>query len=180
MTETVQESLPPPVAAVRWWRALRDATGPGGGAARARFARLRRLDPKDAAAAIPALHEIIADSRARSDESIDGILLMGTVLAHVHDDDRARGVAAALASRKPGSENPLMHPLRFQRLLQTRDDADLHRGMVRAIRLLDGRANVDDLAWSLYSWNDRVRRAWAIAYYENAPARPQGSSNAER
>ena len=62
-----------------------------------------------------------------------------------------------------------MSEARFRRLLQARDDADLTRRLVRAVKMLKGKANVADLAAAIWWWNDRTRQTWAFRYLDAEP-----------
>ncbi|MBN2701188.1 MAG: type I-E CRISPR-associated protein Cse2/CasB [Methylothermaceae bacterium] len=66
-------------------------------------------------------------------------------------------------------ERVLVSELRFRRLLRYQSTEELYRPMIRVLALLDHRANLFDLAESMYWWGDRVRKDWAFAYFPNLP-----------
>ena len=66
------------------------------------------------------------------------------------------------------NEPPVVSELRFRRLIQ-RDRADLYVSMIRVLRMLDNKANLHDLAYSVYFWGDNVKRRWAFDYFPNTP-----------
>jgi CRISPR system Cascade subunit CasB len=69
-----------------------------------------------------------------------------------------------MAKHRGDSKSPIVSSLRFRRLLQL-DRNHLYRPMVRIIRMLDGAANLYDLADSMYFWGDHVQRRWAFDYF---------------
>jgi CRISPR system Cascade subunit CasB len=149
-----------------WWHAL---NGNGGrlGRDRAAFAELRRsVDPIDLAF-IPAFGELRRRLGAKSDPQLRSAAMIAHVLAHVREDD-ARPVARALGPT-PGDEHAAMSEARFRRLLQAREDDDLARRLIRAVRMLKGKANIADLARAVWYWNDRTRREWAFRYLNAEP-----------
>ena len=90
------------------------------------------------------------------------------VLSHVRENDPAVPVAKAMGSKKAGSETSVVSDLRFRRLLALDSAADsqqLHLTLIRVIRMLGNKANVKDLARSLFYWNDRTKKQWASLYY---------------
>ena len=42
--------------------------------------------------------------------------------------------------------------------------------MIRLVRLLGGSVDIVSLANGIYWWNERTKKEWAYAYYENAPS----------
>lgn len=85
------------------------------------------------------------------------------LLAHV----RQRNPDQSLAIQMAGSP-PVVSELRFRRLIQ-RNRADLYVSMIRILRMLGNRANLHDLANSVYYWGDDVKRRWAFDYFPNTP-----------
>lgn len=73
----------------------------------------------------------------------------------------------SLAGQMAGNP-PTVSELRFRRLIQ-RDRADLYISMIRVLRMLNNRANLQDLAYSVYFWGDGVKRKWAFDYFPNTP-----------
>ena len=85
------------------------------------------------------------------------------LLAHVRDEEE-KVLAEQMAGK--GKPKPAISELRFRRLLQ-RDREELYTSMVRVLRLLNNKANLYDLANSVYYWGDRIKRDWAFAYFSN-------------
>jgi CRISPR system Cascade subunit CasB len=87
-----------------------------------------------------------------------------------------RSLAAQMGSPKPGSDRVPVSELRFRRILATDDLAELYTQLRRAISLLDGTANLIDLARVLCRWRPIAeqnpydpRKNWAYDYYAAAP-----------
>ena len=85
------------------------------------------------------------------------------LLAHVRTTTNQE-----LAVQMAGKPKPVISELRFRRLLQ-RDRKELYSTMVRVLHMLGNKANLHDLANSVYYWGDRVKRDWAFAYFPNTP-----------
>ena len=91
--------------------------------------------------------------------------LVAGVLSHVRDN-RNEPVALVMGgSSRQGADSPLVSDLRFRRLMRTEDDDSLFIMMIRMVRMMDNRANVKDLAESLFFWNDTTRKKWTSRYY---------------
>lgn len=94
-----------------------------------------------------------------------------------HKPRRKASFAEQLATHPVGGTKPPMSELRFQQLQKSRTTGDFYRGIVRAIRLLDGRVNIISLAEDILHWhqefndrpdkNPRNRLAvrWATDYF---------------
>ncbi len=63
---------------------------------------------------------------------------------------------------------PVVSELRFRRLLQ-KDRKELFIAMIRVLRMLDNKANLHNLANSVYYWGDRTKHEWAFTYFPNTP-----------
>lgn len=145
-----------------WWKRIANDRG-----ARA---ELRRAKTLMEVTLIPAFHDLYRRLGATRWRDPTRIALVAGILARVEIDNRASRFAEQLATTDERRTKAPMSGLRFRRLLQ-HDDADaLFSAMGRAVRLVDKKANVRDLATSLYYWNDRTRRDWAFAYYAKAPS----------
>jgi CRISPR system Cascade subunit CasB len=97
---------------------------------------------------------------------------MSDVKQHI---DNSR-FATQLGSPNPGSEKARVSELRFRRILATDDVGELYTQLRRAISLLDGTANLIDLARVLFRWRPIAeqnpydpRKDWAYDYYAAAP-----------
>jgi len=170
--------------ALAWWRELKglsaegDKTGKGDPGA---LARLRR-----AATPVEALTEgravelaILLGVAPQDHERLKRIGALAHVLAHVKDHRDGR-MAEMLGPDDKG-ENAAMSTLRFQRLLAARTPAELMSRMRGAVRLLDGSANILDLAEAFCWWGDNIRIRWTYAYWGAShaapPATPAASSS---
>ncbi len=85
------------------------------------------------------------------------------LLAHVREQT-SQDLAEQMAGKPP-----VVSELRFRRLLQ-RNRGDLYAAMIRVIRMLKYRANIFDLAKSVYYWGDGIKKEWAFAYFPKTPA----------
>lgn len=66
--------------------------------------------------------------------------------------------------RKEG-DRPVVSELRFRRLLRY-ERKDLYRPMVRILSLLDNRANLFELAEVVFWWGPKIKKQWALMYFE--------------
>ena len=89
------------------------------------------------------------------------------LLAHV------RTTTGARLARQMAGDPPVVSELRFRRLLQ-KDRRELFVALIRILRMLNHRANLYDLANSVYYWGDRTKRDWAFAYFPHTPGRASG------
>lgn len=164
MTVEEQESKPretPESVVLRWWEGLKENKGGR--------AMLRRAHSLSEVLFVPAYHDLLRRLKKTGWYSETRVALIAGVLAHVKDHDPSAVFAAQLAAPKEGRDNPRFSDKRFRRLVQNQTHDELFNPVIRAVRQIDGRANVADLANGLYWWNDRVRREWIFAYYEKAP-----------
>lgn len=145
---------------LNWWRDLENRRG--------ERAELRRAHTLSEIIFTVAFQRLWQRLRGTKWHSVDGVALVAGVLAHVRTHDPKEHFAAQLAQPVHG-DKPHYSGLRFRRLLQHRDRGELLDPMLRALALIDRRANVSNLADSLYWWGDRVRRDWAFDYYGRNP-----------
>ncbi|PID44744.1 MAG: type I-E CRISPR-associated protein Cse2/CasB [Proteobacteria bacterium] len=85
------------------------------------------------------------------------------LLAHIRQDNPNQGLAVQMAGSPPE-----VSELRFRRLIQ-RDRADLYVSLIRILRMLGNKADLHDLANSVYYWGEQVKRDWAFDYFPNTP-----------
>ena len=83
------------------------------------------------------------------------------VLSHVKQMQSGK-VAEQMAMAS--GDKPVVSELRFRRLLQC-ERSELYVALIRVIRILDGCADIHDLANDCYYWGDNVRKCWAFNYY---------------
>lgn len=175
-------------AGFKWWGAFRNGNEirPG---MRGTLARLRRSDN-----ALDALREaetfalfgdlklISRDAfaneeayRAAAAPALARVAVLASVLAHVTQHDKTP-LGRALGPPRNG-ESAKLKPLRLARLLAARGDEEIRDQFRRAVRLLDGSANVGDLAWLILTWDrdeigDRARTLFAFAYHDASEHAP--------
>lgn len=166
-----------------WWRdnCQSPTRGP------ATRAQLRRCRSNTEAAALPAalvlarrLGALRPEARP-SDPSIDTVLGLARVLAHVKADAPERPMRAAGWKSFPkkdgkggaGDDRPRLAEARFRRLLEVEAGEKQVMAFVRLVALLGGSVNVSALANDFLRWNaSDTRRRWAFDYYAAAIAAP--------
>lgn len=165
---------PKTTAAQDWWRDLdtRD---------RAAKARLKRAD-LDAAMIDEATLRLFRRLGRRTPRDLSRVAALAAVLATVRDDTgrgapfaRQIGFSRLPADpQKPEADNkPALSVLRFKRLMSAGDDADLARQFRRAVDLLGGKANVDDIRRVVLAWHlPETRRGFAFDYFGAGIAAP--------
>jgi CRISPR system Cascade subunit CasB len=166
-TEQAQE-------AVRWWRGLQSYFSNGERnpqADRAALAHLRRADLFQAMQEPQTFVLFAALGKRRPDELPD-VALCAAVLANVRGDrpeHPARTLGPPSASL---SEQALMKPLRFRRLIEADTPQGRLDALRRAVRLADGRVNVRELAQACLDWSEGRRQRWIFEYYNAGFAAP--------
>jgi len=167
-----------------WWKALDSSESEKGEgmhlADRGDRARLRRCRDIDDVLLTPVYygvrHELV--KRGLSPHSLSDRKLAAVVglLAWIDEDDFSEAFSRQLARRRKDSQDAKLSGLRFRRLLDIEDRNELYHEMIGVLRLLDGKANVEDFARQLYAWgpdsSNWVRRRWAEDYYTAAPDEP--------
>lgn len=153
----------------QWWHDYVEPLPHRRGAARAAMARLRRTHTAMDALMEPATLDLARRLGRTRPQDLPRVGMVAAVLAHVRENDdrpvaRAAGPASPSADPKKDDENAVVKYGRFRRLLQA-DDDDLVDQMRRLVRLLGGKANVADLAYSIFYWGDRTRQRWVFDYY---------------
>lgn len=137
---------------LRWWsHALADRQS---GRARALAARLRRAGPIDALAEAE-VHDL---ARALGLRDGAGLARLVILLAEVREH-----VPPTLARRLGGAE-PVLSPLRFQRLMRA-NDAELPEALRRAVVMAERKCNVAALGQDVLFWSDTTRARWCFHYY---------------
>lgn len=171
-------------AAKAWWDALQPIETKDGRKRpgnRAALARLRRsADPWDAAAEPATLDLFRALGLQSSDAArmLGRVAVLASVLAHVRaDSSKLVGRALGPTGSAKDGEGAAMTSLRLARLLAARGDEEIATAFRRAVALLDGKANVGDLAWLMLAWDqdewgDRTRTLFAFAYHDASAHAP--------
>jgi CRISPR system Cascade subunit CasB len=154
----------------RWWsECIGDRSAPAG--PRAELKRARTIEE---VVFVPLFHDLrrrLADTGWRM---TDRLALVAGVLAHVRENGGGSPFPSQMAVPAEGSRNrPRVAPSRFRRILRLGDEDrdELFLQIRRIVALLDGKVNVGDLADSLYWWNERTRKSWALKYYEHVDER---------
>lgn len=142
----------------QWWNDLQERNGDR--------AELRRAKTVADVILLPIFHRACLRFKPFFKEDEQWEVRLAAVLglmAHI----RHANPEQALALQMAGSP-PVVSELRFRRLIQ-RDRADLYVSMIRVLRILGNKANLHDVANSVYYWGDKVKRDWAFAYFPNTP-----------
>src|SRR6266571_4740076 len=132
-----------------WWMALEADKG--------ERAELKRAENPLRVAFSPAYHDLLyrlqeADYRLGAG-SREWLALLAGLAAHVKQHTaNERSSATQRGSPKSGSDRAPVSELRFRRILAIDDLGELYTQLRRAISLLDGTANLIDLARVLRRW----------------------------
>ncbi len=131
-------------------------------------AQLRRCKTPEEVVMVPAFHRLCRRVRPLMKGEREGwemrMAAIAGLLAHVRKLDPRKTLAEQMAEKKPGTDSPTVSELRFRRLLQ-RDRRELYGTLIRMFGLLNKKANLFDLARSVYYWDDKERKRWAFAYF---------------
>ncbi len=141
-------------------------------------AELRRLSEPLDACYCEGYHALVA--RVEAETSVDHntrikLCYLAALLAHVERHDSERTVSQAMAASKSGS--PRVSRLRFRRILDRTELADLYPTLQRMLKLLEKKADLQDLTHSILNWNGNTRRSWAFRYYDALSAKTGTSSS---
>ncbi|MES9993562.1 MAG: type I-E CRISPR-associated protein Cse2/CasB [Candidatus Thiodiazotropha sp.] len=132
-------------------------------------AELRRCKQPEEVVLLPAFHRLCTRLKPLMKGEGQGwevrIAAIAGLLAHVREVYPKMPLAEQMAGYK--GDSPVSE-LRFRRLLQ-RNRRDLYSAMIRVIRLLGEKANIHDMAESVYYWGDSQRRRWAFEYFPRVP-----------
>ena len=166
----MKEGIALPGACKNWWSACISVDT---GLARQTRAELRRASSVVDALGVSATHELNrrlleagCDLRLRR-HGPDRLALIAVALAHVVEN------LNLTAAQQFGKGNPkALSALRFNSLVRTKEPRQLMLPLTRALKLVQGKANVSRLATDLYWWNDRTRTEWCFDYHGEAKAKP--------
>lgn len=75
-----------------------------------------------------------------------------------------RGCIDKSLARCLGGKEPVMKPLRFEKILKNEGD-DWGRLMRRAIYMIEYKCNVRDLVRDMLLWDDSVKKRWCSDYF---------------
>lgn len=146
-----------------WWRDL-DAR------VRAGRARLRRAD-LDCAMIDEATLRLFHRLGGRRPRDLSRIGALATVLTAVREDSGkgtsfARQIGFPRMPADPQKNKPVLSVLRFRRLMSATDDADLARQFRRAVDVLAGSANVENIKHVVLDWHrPETRHRFAFDYF---------------
>jgi CRISPR system Cascade subunit CasB len=171
MSNNMLFSLKPETEAMEafhdWWNELKDRRGDRAGLRRAKSTLEVVLQP--AFMNLMRSLEEQQGTRINSDLQIQRLALIAGVLSGV-EQESDNTMAQLMAKPRSGGDMPRVSALRFRRLLVIQDPEELLISWKRTLRLLDNKANIQDLVYRLIWWNDRTRREMALEYYRQAPA----------
>ena len=142
-------------------------------------AALRRVASPVEAVGVEAVHDLNARLDAAGHglrREPDRLMLIAVALAHVKG--HVPGRRAALAFGEPIGERRRLGGIRFEALIRARSPEELARPLVRALAVIDGRADAAALADDLFRWTDRVRTQWCFDYYGAPAAAPASDRDA--
>ncbi|RMF17011.1 MAG: type I-E CRISPR-associated protein Cse2/CasB [Candidatus Dadabacteria bacterium] len=145
-----------------WWQDLQQNRGDR--------AELRRCHSPDDAVVLPVTINLITQLRhtpvAEHRGWMNRIPLVAGLSAHLDADEPTRSLPERMASRT--GDRPVVSQIRFRRLLRT-PRRELYRPMIRILALIERRANLCELAESMFWWGPRIQKEWALAYFPNTP-----------
>jgi CRISPR system Cascade subunit CasB len=160
---------------LNWWTGLKADKG--------ERAELKRAENPLRVVFSPAYHDLLhrlqADGYGLSLRNRERLALLAGLAAHIEDPTPTLRLATQMGSAQPGGDKAIVSEIRFRRILATDDLGDLYVQLRRVISLLNGKANLFDLAQILFLWRpvaeqnpyDRrrdPRKDWAYAYYAAA------------
>ena len=146
-----------------WWKGLERSRGDR--------AELRRCHGPMEVAFSPAFHGLLKSlEKASPSMNKEALVVIVGVLSHVKENDPSKSLAQQMATPGSSGNNPCVSGLRFRRLLEIKFREQLYEPLIRIVSLLNGRANIADLADSIYYWGGNVRKRWAYDYYAQAPS----------
>ena len=142
-----------------WWHTLQDDRG-----ARAELRRCKSVDEVVMTATFQRLCYRLRPAFEKQPNWEDRLAAITGLLSHIETMAPEVGLARQMSDGNP----PVVSELRFRRLLQ-RDRVELYTTMIRVLRMLKGKADIHDLARSVFYWGDKVKKDWAYAYFPNVP-----------
>jgi len=135
-----------------WWRDLeRDPAG---------RSALRRCGDIVSVMMVPAFHRLWWRARDCGFSNANRVAVAAAVLAHVRTN-------SAGSDSFPKTLASILSEKRFRRALTIEDTGELLIEMVRFVRFNRGTAPVESLGRDIHWWSDRVKRRWALEYYES-------------
>lgn len=139
----------------KWWEALQNDKG-----ARA---ELRRCHELLEVFMQTGFHRLFNSLKNFGDVYEDGLATVAGLLSHV----KKHIPSIKMAGQMSQGDKPAISDLRFRKLLKIQTHAELYPAMIRIIKHLNGTMNIEDLANSVYYWNDKTKKEFAFNYYKN-------------
>lgn len=161
---------------LRWWS--EHIADRASGRARALAARLRRAEGVEVLAE-PEVHMLAAVLHLQQRDAAR-LVLLAQALAEVRENS-AQSLAQRLGGRE--KDDRAMSPLRFQRLLRSRED-EFATQVRRALAMVERKCNVavlgrDLLNWDHPEWGDNVRVRWSFDYFGASSARSENNTETQ-
>ena len=147
-------------ALLEWWQCLDEDRGSK--------AELRRARCPNGVVFSPAYHRLYMRLHWPENDR-DKLAAIAGLAAHVKEHSGTLKFAEQMALPKC-CDSTIVSGLRFRRILAIEDLDELYRSLIRVLRMLGGKANLLDLAESLYWWNKRTKKDWAYRYFARATA----------
>jgi CRISPR system Cascade subunit CasB len=165
-TEGGADTTTPTEILLDWWRRLE--TEDRGGRA-----RLRRCHTLDEVLFVPAFHDLLRRLTPFEADPLRLAAAAGIAVVVKEHTPEEFGAGFARQMGRKEADRRVVSEVRFRQLI-TVDEAtrtpqeareEAWRTSRRLVRLLGQKVDLVDAARSLYAWNDRTRREWALAYY---------------
>lgn len=133
-------------------------------------AALRRAADPAAAVTLPAALRLLRALEEHDEVGIGrsehlAVAAVAALGARIDNHDGRGSLALQMARSREGLDRPRVSAGRFRRLLESDELDDRFSQLSRIVRLLDGTANLLDLADAACSWGPRLCRRWAYDYY---------------
>lgn len=146
-------------ALLEWWDKLQDDRG-----ARAELRRCKSPDDVIMTAAFQRLCQRMRPYFSDEKGWQGRLAAVVGLAAHVREPVFGKSLAVQMAEGSP----PAVSELRFRRLLQ-RERPELYAALIRVLRMLGKKADLHDLADSVYYWGSGVKKRWAADYFPRVP-----------
>jgi CRISPR system Cascade subunit CasB len=154
-----------------WWKGLEDDKG--------ERAALRRAENTTEVVLSPAFHRLLNELRRAgfgiSEARYQKLAAIAGLVARIKGEE-GESLAKSMGTPRSGGSKAAVSELRMRRLLACNDIEELYTLLRRALALLDNRANLADLAATVWNWVPMdekrpkdPRRQMAYDYYAAAP-----------
>ncbi len=167
--------------AARWWQRLQPSHPdgkPNPTADRAALARLRRVNLLGAMQD-PATLLLFRDLGRKRPDDLPEVALCAAVLAGVRENRPEHPARTFGPLSMDQTEQAVMKPVRFRRLIETDAPEERLVGLRRAVQLADRKLNLRELAAACLDWSAARRRRWIFEYYAAGRAAPDKTESAE-